>query len=407
MLKSISSVMLLLAALLSAEPQDWSQWRGPERDGVVSYFTPPEAWPDRPKQVWEVAAGIGHSSPVVAGNHVFLFSRLGEQEALTAYDAATGKQVWRQAYDAPYQMNPAATGHGKGPKSTPAVDNGRIFTLGIGGVLSAFEASSGKVLWRHDFTQDFSPTSPDFGASMSPIVDGEHVIAHVGGTAGAIIAFDRTDGSRTWTWTGDGPAYASPIIATFGGTRQLITQTRSSIIGLSPTDGRELWRAPFTTNYEQNIVTPVAAGGLLIYSGLAKPTTAVRVVQDGGQWQLQEVWRNEDVPMYMSSPIAVDGVLYGLTHRNRGQFFALDLASGRTLWRSPPRQAENAAIAAAGSLLVATTTEGELAVILQSKQAYEPVRKYSVADSPIWSHPAFTARGVLVKDAEALSYWIF
>ena len=119
---------------------------------------------------------------------------------------------------------------------------------------------------------------PDFGASMSPIVDGEQLIAHVGGTTGAIIAFNRATGARLWTWKADGPAYASPIIATFAGTRQLITQTRSHIVGLSPADGRELWRAPFTTEYQQNIITPVAAGGLLIYSGLSKPAIGARVV---------------------------------------------------------------------------------------------------------------------------------
>lgn len=405
--KLIVCGVIASAAVLSAQPQDWNQWRGPKRDGSSSNFTPPAAWPERPTQVWKVDAGIGHASPVVAGNRVFLFSRVGEQEALTAYDAATGKRLWREAYEAPYQMNSAATGHGKGPKSTPVIHRGQIVTLGISGILSAFDAVTGKVRWRHDFRKDFPSTSPDFGASMSPIVEGEHVIAHVGGATGAIVAFDLTSGSRKWTWKGDGPAYASPIIATFGGTRHLITQTHSNIVGLSPADGRELWRVGFTTDYDQNIITPVVAGGLLIYAGLSKPTIAVRVVQDGGGWKLQEVWRNADVPMYMSSPVAAGGVLYGLTHRNRGQFFALDAATGRTLWTSPPRQGDNAALTTAGELLLATTTEGELAVMRQGKQGYDVVRKYTVAESPIWAHPAFTARGVVVKDAETLSFWTF
>jgi outer membrane protein assembly factor BamB len=407
-LKLVLGVLCLGCAVLTAQSQEWNQWRGPARDGIVSGFRAPASWPERPTQAWKVDAGIGHSSPIVSGNRVFLFSRVGEQEAMTAYDLATGKQLWRQTYAAPYQINPAAAGHGKGPKSTPVVDRGRIYALGIGGILSGFDAASGKVLWRHDFAKDFKATSPDFGASMSPIVDGGHVIAHVGGASGgAIIAFDSVDGTRKWTWKRDGPGYASPIIATFGGVRHLITQTQSNIVGLSPADGRELWRAAFTTDYDQNIITPVVAGGLLIYSGLSKPTTASRVVLEGGGWKLQEVWRNADVPMYMSSPVAVGGVLYGLTHRNRGQFFAVDLTSGKTLWTSPPRQGENAAIAASGDLLIATTTEGELAVMRQGKTAFDPVRKYSLAASPIWAHPAFSSRGILVKDAETLSYWTF
>ena len=396
-----------VSSVAQAQTQEWSQWRGAKRDGAVIGFTPPATWPERPTQVWKIQAGVGHSSPVVSGSRVYMFSRIGEQEALTAYDLATGKQQWRQVYDAPYQMNPAATGHGKGPKSTPVVSGGQVFTLGISGVLSAFDAASGKVLWRHDFRKDFPSTSPDFGASMSPIVDGDQVIAHVGGRTGGIVAFKTTDGARLWTWKGDGPAYASPIIATFGGVRHLVTQTHSHMVGLSPADGTELWRSPFTTEYDQNIITPVVTGGLLVYGGLSTPTAAARVVQQGGKWTLQEVWRNADIPMYMSSPVASGGVLYGFTHRNRGQFFAVDAATGRMLWTSPPRQGENAALTAAGGLLIATTTEGELAVLRQGKQAFEVVRRYTVADGPIWAHPAFTASGVLVKDAETLAYWTF
>jgi outer membrane protein assembly factor BamB len=404
MLKIVLCWFLLSSPVLLAQ----SQWRGPNRDGVVDSFTPPASWPERPKQAWTVKTGIGHASPVVSGNRVFVFSRVGEQETMTAFDVATGKQVWQQGYEAPYQMNPAATSHGKGPKSTPTVDRGRIYALGISGVLSAFDAAGGKILWHHDFKGDFKSTSPDFGASMSPIVDGDNVIAHVGGgSGGAIIAFNGTDGTRKWTWKGDGPAYASPVIATFGGARHLVTQTQSNLVGISPADGRELWRVPFTTDYDQNIITPVVAGGLLIYSGLSKPTTAVRVVQEAGGWKLQEVWRNAEIPMYMSSPVAVKGVLYGLTHRNRGQFFAVDVASGKTLWVSDPRQGENAAIVAAGDLLIATTTEGELVVIRQARDAFAAVRKYTIADGPIWAHPAFTGRGVLIKGAETLSHWTF
>nr|MBA2303923.1 PQQ-binding-like beta-propeller repeat protein [Acidobacteriota bacterium] len=227
------------------------------------------------------------------------------------------------------------------------------------------------------------------------------------GGGGAIIAFNVVDGTRKWTWNGDGPAYASPVIATFGSTRHLVTQTQSNVIGLSPGDGRELWRLGFTTDYDQNIITPVVAGGLLIYSGLSKPTTAVRLVEESGAWKAQEVWRNADVPLYMSSPVAVRGVLYGLTHRNRGQFFAVDVASGKTLWTSQPRQGDNAAIVAVGNVLIATTTEGELAVVRQATDAFALVRKYTIADSPIWAHPAFSGRGILVKGVENLSYWTF
>lgn len=403
-----AAILTLALDPLSSQTQDWNQWRGAARDGRVTTFSAPVTWPERPKQAWKVPAGIGHSSPVVSGNRVFLFSRIGEQEAMTAYEAPTGQQVWRQTYDAPYQMNSAATSHGKGPKSTPVVDGGQVFALGISGILSGFDAASGKVLWRHDFRKAFRSTSPDFGAAMSPILDGDHVIAHVGGGGdGAIIAFGRKDGAQRWTWKAEGPAYASPIIATLGGTRQLITQTQSHVVGLAPADGRELWRIPFTTDYDQNIITPVVASGMLIYGGLSKPTTAVRLVQQGNTWKTEQVWQNPDVPMYMSSPVVAGDVLYGMTHRNRGQFFALDTKSGKTLWTGPPRQGDNAALTLTGNVVIATTTEGKVVVFRVDGKAFQLVREYTVADSPIWSHPGFHTRGIVVKDLETLSLWAF
>ena len=119
--------------------------------------------------------GSGRRRPRVAhrrSGRVFLFSRMGEQEAVSARDLATGKEIWRAAYDAPYQMNPAATSHGKGPKSTPVHDRGRLFTFGISGILSAWQAQDGRLLWRRDFKKEFPSTSPDFGVAMSPIVVG-------------------------------------------------------------------------------------------------------------------------------------------------------------------------------------------------------------------------------------------
>ncbi|MEO5895148.1 MAG: PQQ-binding-like beta-propeller repeat protein [Vicinamibacterales bacterium] len=402
----ISLVGGLSVSAVSQAP-DWNQWRGAKRDGSVSLRISAQ-WPDQPQQAWKVAAGAGHASPVVSGVRIYLLSRVGEQEALTAFDILTGKQAWRQTYDAPYQMNSAATSHGKGPKSTPVVDRGFIYTLGINGILSAFVATSGKPVWHHDFKKQFPTTAPDFGSSMSPIVDGELLIAHVGGIGnGAIVAFDRTTGAQKWSWKGDGPAYASPIIATFGVTRHLITQTQSNLVGISPADGRLLWKVPFTTDYEQNIITPVVSDGLLIYAGLAKPTVAVRLVQEAGAWKTQQVWENAEIPIYMSSPVAIGGVLYGLTQRNRGQFFAVDVKTGKTLWTSPPRQAESAALVASGPVVMATTTEGELVVFKQGRTAFELVKTYTVAASPIWAHPAFASNGIVVKDAETLSLWSF
>jgi outer membrane protein assembly factor BamB len=389
--------------------RDWPQWRGPSRNGAAAtVFKPPATWPDRPKQVWKVQVGLGHSSPILAADRVFLFSRIGEQEVLTARDLGSGKEVWRQAYDAPYVMNPAATSHGKGPKSTPVFDRGRIYTFGIGGVLSAWQAQDGRSIWRKDFKKDFKATVPDFGVAMSPIVAGDLVIVHAGGqNDGAVMALDAATGALTWSWKGDGPAYASPMVADLSGTRQVITQSQRAVVALALADGKPLWQIPFRTEYDQNSVTPLVIKDVVVYAGMSKPTTAVRVARTAGKWTAAEVWQNADVPMYMSSPVETGGLMFGLTHRNRGQYFCLDAATGKTMWMTKGREGENAALVTVPGLVMAMTTEGELVVFRANQTQFEAVKRYTLADSAVWAHPALTPDGVVVKDVDSLAYWKF
>lgn len=398
--------LALLPAIVAA--QDWNQWRGPARNGAADAFKPPAAWPDRPTQIWKVQAGIGHASPVVAGDRVYVFSRVGEEEAISARDLASGKEIWRQAYDAPYQMNPAATSHGKGPKSTPVVDRNRVFTFGIGGVLSAWQTQDGKLLWRKDFKKDLASTSPDFGVAMSPLVANNLLIVHAGGAnAGAMLALDVAIGGTKWSWKGDGPAYASPVVATLAGVPQVITQSQRNLISLSLADGRLLWRVPFTTDYDQNAITPVVVGDLVVYSGLNKAATAIRPTQSAGKWQTPDVWQNADVPMYMSTAVESGGYIYGLTHRSRGQYFCVDARSGKTMWTTRGREGENAALLTSGGFVMAMTTEGELVVFRSNPTQFDLVKRYTLAESPVWAHPAPAGSGIVVKDEQTLAYWRF
>ena len=412
MLKACERMALVAAAFAVAvtvgSAQDWNQWRGPSRTGVAIAFKPPASWPDRPTRVWEVPVGTGHASPVVADGQTYMFSRVGAQEALTSYELSTGKQLWRRSYDAPYKVNPAAAAHGEGPKSTPALDRGRIYTFGIGGMLSAWRAKDGQLLWRRDFRKEFSRTSPDYGVAMSPLVLNDAVIVHAGGPGnGALMALDAAKGSVRWAWTGDGPAYASPVVARFSGVPQVITQSQRHIVSVDVSNGRLLWQIPFTTDFDQNVVTPVVVDDLLIYSGNQRPLTAVRVVQQGGKWSTSAVWQNEALPNYMSTPVVVGDTLYGLTQRSRGQFFAADVRSGKTLWTTRGREADNAALVTWGDLLIATTTEGELVVVRAGRKAFDVIRRYTVAESPVWAHPVPAGSGVLIKDEETLAYYTF
>ena len=394
---------LVLAPALAQSPAPWPQWRGPARDGVASAFTVPTTWPAQLTRKWEANVGVGHASPVIAGNLVVVHTRQGTREIVAAYDLESGKQLWQEGIEAPYSVNPAAAGHGPGPKSTPAIAGGRVFTLGISGIFSAHDFATGKLLWR----KNAPPTPPEYGTATSPLVDGASVIAFLGGKgAGALTAMDAATGAVKWEWKGDGPGYSSPIIAAFAGTRHVIVQSQTKLVGVNATDGRLLWETPIKTPFEQNSVTPVVVNDLVIYSGLENPTIALRVTASQGKgWSVAPAWRNDDLSMYMSSPAATGNALFGLSNKNRGQFFAIDPASGKTLWTTKGREAENASIIRAGDYLLLATTNSELIVARANAARYEEVKRYSVADSAMWAHPAFAGRTIIVKDVNKLTAW--
>jgi outer membrane protein assembly factor BamB len=299
-------------------------------------------------------------------------------------------------------MNPAAQQHGPGPKATPAIANGRVFAFGITGVLSALDLATGKVLWR----TPAATTLPLYGTASSPVVDGNRVIAFMGGhDRGALTAFDAATGAVRWRWTGDGPGYSSPVVADFAGTRQIITQSQNRVVGVSAADGTLLWQAPLRTSFDQNTVTPLVVNGLVVSSGLETPTIAYRVGRGASGWQAQEAWRNEQVSMYMSSPAASGPAIFGLSHRNRGQFVALDPATGKTLWSTRGREADNASFIRAGEWLLIGTTNSELIIVRPSAARFDEAIRYTVADSAMWAHPAVAGRTIAVKDVDRLIVW--
>ncbi|MCI0417950.1 MAG: PQQ-like beta-propeller repeat protein [Acidobacteria bacterium] len=399
--------LIFCFAALSVVPvlaADWPQWRGPNRDGVVRDFALPASWPATVKEQWKIHVGEGHSSPVMAGSKVYLLARQGEEEVVLCVDAATGRQIWRASYPASYTMNPAATGHGKGPKSTPVVSTGKLLTFGINGVLSCFDASSGMLKWRKEFSKQYPSTSPLYGTAMSPIVVAGLCIAHVGGhDKGALTAFDVATGAVKWTYDGDGPAYSSPVLATLAGESQLITYTQNDVVGVSAGSGKLLWKVSAKRAYDTNSVSPVVYKDLVIFSLDQKGIGAVRVAKQQGSFVADQVWRNPDLESYMSTPVLDGNRLLGFSYRKKGQFFCLNADTGQALWESPGRMGENAAILNAGEVFFLLTDEAKLIVLKSKAPSYLPVKEYQVAGSPTWAHPVLAGNRILVKDKTSLA----
>jgi outer membrane protein assembly factor BamB len=243
-IKSLALIVALggLSGVVSAQNAlDWPQWRGPNRDGSLASFAEPKSWPENLTRQWKIEVGTGYATPIVVGNRVYAFTRQEENEVMRALDAANGKVVWETSYPAPFQMNNSTSRHGPGPKSTPTFANGRLFTLGMSGKVTAFDAATASRSGRSRRRRWSRP----FHTAQSALVDKGNVILHVGGNnQGALTAFDQATGTVKWAWDGDGPGYGSPILAEFGGTRQVIVFSQQNLVGVDVANGLLLWKVP-------------------------------------------------------------------------------------------------------------------------------------------------------------------
>lgn len=367
-------VSLALSATVDAQ---WSQWRGPNRDGSVPAASVPKAWPAALKEGWATAVGEGYSTPVVGDGRVYVHARRDPDEVVTAFELASGRPIWTDTHRAPFTKNQYASSMAKGPNATPLLAGGRLYTFGVSAVLTAYDAASGTVLWRHDYTKDIDSSKLFCGSAMSPILVDGAIIVHVGDDRGGVFrAFDAATGALKWEQKGPGPGYASPVLATIAGRRQVVTLTDASVVGVSTTDGALLWSFPFPDEWNENIVTPIVIGDTVVVSGTRQGTRALH-----------------------------GGVLYGLSTRRKGQFFALDPATGKTLWMTQGRDGGNAHIVAAGSDLVIQLDSGEMIVAPASKTGFAPARRYAVGRSATYTHPVLTPGGVLVRDSTHLRFW--
>jgi outer membrane protein assembly factor BamB len=402
-LVTIALCVSAVGAIAQEAASDYAQWRGRQRDGSAAAFTPPRAWPEQLKRQWKVELGEGYSTPLLVNGRIFTLTRRDANEVVTALEAGTGKVIWQNSYAVPHKIVSGAAAHGQGPKSTPLLYAGKLFTLGITGIVSVFNAADGKLLWQKP-----APAAETLynNSAMSPIADGSTVIYHVGGhNDGALTAFDIETGNVKWSWRDDGPGYSSPMIATFSGTRQVIAVTQQFIVGVDAANGALLWKRPFATRFSNNAITPIPFGDALLVSGYEHGVFSFAPVRRNGNWELEQRWHTADVSMFMSNPVLIGDTLYGLSQKNSGQFFALDAKTGTVLWLGPPREAVNTAIVKSGELLFLLNDDAELIVAKANRQKFEPLKRYTVSDAATWAQPLISGNRIFVKDWTSLTLW--
>ena len=408
------SILLLLVFLSTSTWQStttaadfWPGWLGPQRNGWVKGFASPARWPAELSKSWQREVGTGYGSPLVADGLVYLHTRQGENEVAWCLDLETGAVKWRTSYAAPFKIGGGGEYHGKGPKSSPLLADGRLFTMSISGVLSAWDAASGKILWRRDYDSRFTKSHPYWGASTSPIVEGKHLIVHFGtDEQGALVALDVASGKEAWSLDKDAPSYSSPLLVEIEGIRQVIEWNHRALVGVESKSGRPLWEYPFPhIGSDQNMPTPVFHNGRVLLGGENRGILSLQPSRNGDKWTVKEEWHQEKLALDMSTAVINGDLLYGFSHYDSGRLFCLDPQSGEILWQGPPRTGRNVMFLSIPGYIVALIDSGELQIVAARGSGYKKIASYRVAEGGTWAPPVLLEQGVLVKDIKTLTLW--
>jgi outer membrane protein assembly factor BamB len=401
------SLLVLLLAVSLGPAADWPQWLGPTRDGVSPEKVAP--WKEAPKVVWRQPIGEGNSSPVIAGGRVYLHSKVKgkDEEEVLALDAADGKEVWRKTY----ARAAFKSMYGNGPRATPAVAGGKLYTYGITGVLTCWDAAKGDQLWQVEALKKLGAPNLRFGASCSPLVDGKSVLINVGAKGASVAAFAADGGDVVWKSQDDPASYSSPIIVGKGKERQVIFLTQAAAIGLDPADGKLFWRYPFKDALFENSCTPAVSGDTLLLSAITRGSAGVRLAEADGKPAAAEAWKDAALTSYFSTPVAVGADQFYLVaarvnflniDSSEADLRCLDRKSGKASWTKKKVGKFHAALLRTGNdKLLMLEDGGDLVLIDPDPKEYKELARAKVC-GPTWAHPALVGGKLYLRDEKEI-----
>ena len=391
---------MIVAAAAGAHAQDWPQFLGPARDGRYTGAPLAADWPDGgPRRLWSRPVGAGFAGPVVAGDRLILFHRVGGAEVVEALDAATGGVLWRYDYPTTYRDD---FGFDEGPRSVPVVHGGRVYTFGAQGRLHAVDVETGAGVWQVDTHARYGVRKGFFGAAGSPLVEDGRVIANVGGRRGGIVAFDAATGDELWTATTHEASYSSPAGGVFGGRRTALVFTRNGLVGLDPASGEvrfeRRWRSRLGASV--NAATPLVLGDRVFISASYGAGAALLRVEGG---TLAEEWSGDDsMTNHYATAVERGGVLYGYHGRQEygPSLRAVDARSGAVRWSEDRFGAGTVTLA--GDLLVILRESGELVLAEATPDAFRPLARAAILPGVVRAYPALAAGRLYARNTDTL-----
>jgi outer membrane protein assembly factor BamB len=399
----LRALLIVLLLTGTAAAGDWPGWLGPKRDGSSPEVVAP--WKGDLKVLWRKPVGEGHSSPVVAGGKVFLFTRAKDKEAeeLTAYDAKTGEEVWAKDYE----RAPFKSPFGAGPQGTPTVADGKVYTFGATGVLSCFNAADGKQVWQVDTLKKFEGKNLYFGAATSPLVEGDVVLVNVGAPGASVVAFKKDNGEVAWKALDDKASYSSPIAFGEGKQRQVVFLTAAGLRALRPSDGKLFWEYPFVDRLNESSTTPVRlSDGMLLASSVTAGSVGLKLSEKDDTPTAQEAWKNPAVSCYFSTPVPVGEHVYMVTGKAlpppQADLVCVEAKTGKVLWRQAKVGKYHAAMLRTGDdKLLMLDDFGNLSLLQPDAKEYKELAKSKVCGAT-WAHPALSDGRVYIRDEKEL-----
>ncbi|MBI3209485.1 MAG: PQQ-like beta-propeller repeat protein [Candidatus Solibacter usitatus] len=371
----------------AAVAAEWPGFRGPKRDSVVPGVVIATSWSQTPPvEVWRKPVGPGWSSFAVQGGLIYTQEQRGEEELVTAYQTLSGNLVWRHADTVRFFESNA----GAGPRATPALANGRVFSLGATGILNVLDAATGERSWSRNTTADTKRRIPDWGFSASPIVTQDLVIVY----AGRLAAYEAATGKLMWTGESVGGSYSSPHLATIGGVEQLLIVTPGGIAGLDPATGVRMWSHEWKG---LPIIQPtlIPGGGILISASATDGTRRIDPARGPNGWTIDTRWTSLALKPYFNDTVIHKGYAYGFDARI---LTCIDLNDGKRVWKGGRYGNGQMLLLSDQDLLLILSEDGELALVRASPSGFTEIAKVAALEGKTWNHPVLAAGLLLVRN---------
>ncbi len=371
----------------------WPGFRGPERNSVIRGVQIATDWTaSPPSELWRRPIGPGWSSFAVQGNLIYTQEQRGEDEVVACYDITSGEPVWRHSDNVRFWESNA----GAGPRGTPTLHDGRVYSLGATGILNVLDATSGSVIWSRDAAKDTGEELPVWGFSGSPLIVDSLVLVTA---SSALIAYNLADGEQRWVGPAGGEGYCSPYLTTIDGVRQVLHLSGKGLTGVSLSDGKTLWEHEWGGF---PIVQPgrTANGDLLISVDASSGLRRLTVAQGTEGWSVKEHWTTNRLKPYYSGFVVHDGRAYGFD----GNFIAcVDLEDGKRKWKGGRYGAGQLALLPDQDLLLILTEKGDLALVATGGEKFNELARIPAIKGKTWNHPVLVDDVLLVRNGKEMA----